>query len=174
MKVISTERVKHMEEFRHIKRWEMPPNYCGCEWPEYFSAGVGQYRDSDCLARSNFRIMLARLGGESETVRVVREGHWAVGWIEWIAIHEADSEALREADRACEEMEGYPVLSDDDFSELEREEADSVWANCYSPGERLAYIRRYRDQFEFHDFGDLLDCVRGKYFAGYAFELISR
>lgn len=36
--------------------------------------------------------MLRELGGESETVRVVRESHWAVGWVEWIAIHESDIE----------------------------------------------------------------------------------
>lgn len=38
--------------------------------------------------------------------------------------------------------------------------------------ERVEYIRKHRSQFEFRDFADMLGCVRGKYFAGYASELI--
>jgi hypothetical protein len=57
----------------NLKRWTMPPNYAGEVWPAYYTAGVGQHRDSDALARSNFRVLLARLGGESETVTVARD-----------------------------------------------------------------------------------------------------
>ena len=76
----------------------------------YYSAGVGQSRDSDCLEQSNFAVMLAALGGESETVIVVRESRWAVGWVEWIAVHELDTVALAEADEQCERLANYPVL----------------------------------------------------------------
>ncbi len=82
----------------HLQRWTLPPNYFGAEWPDYFSSGVGQSRDSDALERSNFTSMLTALGGESETVIVVRETHWAVGWVEWIAIHQDDEKALKIAD----------------------------------------------------------------------------
>ncbi len=82
----------------HLKRWTLPDNYFGAEWPDYFSSGVGQSRDSDALERSNFTSMLTALGGESETVIVVRETHWAVGWVEWIAIHQDDEKALKIAD----------------------------------------------------------------------------
>jgi hypothetical protein len=157
----------------NLTRWTMPDHYAGAEWPDYFGAGTGQHRDSDALTRSNFRVMLKALGGESDTVRVVREGHWAVGWVEWIAIHESDAKSLEIADELKASLEDYPVLSDDDFSELEMEEANEVWANCYDAAERVAYIRKFRSQFQFHDFGDLLGCVRGKYFAGYASELLA-
>lgn len=159
-------------EPENLTRWKRPDHYFGAEWPDYFGAGVGQHRDSDALTRSNFRVMLKELGGESDTVHIVREGHWAVGWIEWIAIHESDAKALEIADGLKASFEGYPVLSDDDFSELETEEANQVWADCYDAAERVAYIRKFRSQFEFHDFGDMLACVRGKYFAGYASELL--
>ena len=43
--------------------------------------------------------MLEALRGESETVIVVRESHWAVGWVEWIKIHELDTTALAIADK---------------------------------------------------------------------------
>ena len=31
---------------KHLKRWSMPPSYFGAVWPDYYSAGVGQSRDS--------------------------------------------------------------------------------------------------------------------------------
>ena len=71
-------------EPKHLERWSMPPSYFGASWADYYSAGVGQSRDSDCLEQSNFALMLEALRGESETVIVVRESHWAVGWVEWI------------------------------------------------------------------------------------------
>jgi hypothetical protein len=116
--------------------------------------------------------MLEALGGESETVIVVRERHWAVGWVEWIAIHESDDKALQEADAIKAALEDYSVINEEHWSETEREEANEVWRNCYSPEERIAYIREFRSQFEFHDYRDLLGCVRGEYFAGYASELL--
>ena len=159
-------------EPRHLKRWTMPDHYVGEVWPNYYSAGVGRSRDSDDLKESNFATMLQDLGGESDTVIVVREGHWAVGWVEWIAIHQDDAKALETADHNNERLIDYPVLNEDDWSERETESANRVWADCYSPRERLEYIRKFRSQFEFHDMADMLACVRGQYFAGYASELL--
>jgi hypothetical protein len=159
-------------EPKFLKLWQTPLNYFGATWQEYYSAGVGQSRDSDALERSNFECMLIELGGESDTVHVVRESHWAVGWIEWIAIHEDDIESLKIADEIIENLAIYPVINDDHLTAIEYEEANQVWANCYTPKERVDYIRMNRDQFEFSDFRDMLDCVRGKYFAGYASDLI--
>jgi hypothetical protein len=156
-----------------LKRWEMPEHYFGAKWPDYYSAGVGQRRDSDALSRSNFTCMLSALGGESDTVHVVRESHWAVGWIEWIAIHESDAKALRVADDIVAALEEYPVINEDHYSELEHEEANEVWRNCYSPRDRIEYIREHRYQFDFHNFRHLLGCVRGEYFCGSASELLS-
>lgn len=157
----------------NLKRWTKPDHYFGASWPEYFSAGVGQSRDSDCLEESNFAVMLEKLGGESETVTVVRESHWAVGWVEWIAIHETDDRALRIADEQVARLENYPVLDEDDFSNREIEAANELWTHCFGTRERIEYIRKYRSQFDFHDFADLLGCARGRYFAGYASELLS-
>ena len=38
---------------------------------------------------------------------------------------------------------------------------------------RINYIRENRSQFEFYNFEDLMCCVRGEYFAGYANELLN-
>lgn len=157
----------------NLKRWTMPKNYFGESWPDYYSAGVGQSRDSDALERSNFRVMLAKLGGESETVIVVRENHWAVGWVEWIAVHADDDKALSVADEQCDRLKDYPVLCEDDWSEFESEDANETWKNCYDWRERVEYIRDHDSQFDFNSFADMLGCVRGDYFAGYASELLN-
>lgn len=156
----------------NLNRWAKPDCYAGAAWPDYFSAGVGQSRDSDALERSNFICMLRALGGESETVLVIREGHWAVGWIEWLAIHETDSKALETADQIKAALADYPVVNEDHWSMLEDEEANEVWTNCFNDRDRIDYVRRHRDQFEFHTFADMLGCIRGRYFCGYASELL--
>lgn len=134
-------------------------------------SSICQTRDSDVLDESNFVSALQALGGESETVQVLRFGHWAVGWTEWIAVLPQHSEALQALE---DKIDDYPVLDEDDLSEREQEAAYRIWADCYSPAERLEYIRRYRSQFDFCNFKDLMGCVRGRYFAGYAGDLVNR
>ena len=159
---------------QNLKRWTLPPDYAGEIWPNFYGSGFGQSRDSDCLERSNFHTAWQVISkvSQCEETTIVRERHWAVGWVEWIAIHQDDTEALKAADGLRERYESYPVLDEFHFSELERSEADSIWKECYNAKQRIAYIREHQSQFEFHDFADLIGCVRGRYFAGYASELI--
>lgn len=146
-------------------------NYAGeIPEPEWLCL-LTRNRDSDCLAESNFRSALRELGGESETVRVDRFGHWACGWWEALSVR-AGSPEHEIAKGISERLESYPVVNEFDFSELESETADEVWRNCYSESARVEYIREHRNQFEFRDFADLMGCVRGRYFAGYASELL--
>ena len=158
---------------KHLKLWTLPPSYFGPNWEGFYSAGFGQHRDSDTLERSNFEvaskdILQASNGG----AQVVSENHWAVGWVEWIAIPADDYWALKVADDLVAAANQYPVLDDDHFSELEQNEADEIWANCYSVSQRIEYIRHSSEgDFDFRNLADLLACVRGKYFAGLASEL---
>lgn len=156
----------------NLHLWTRPDHYVGASWPDHY-VFLGQHRDSDTLTRSNFRSALKALGGETDTVLVVHEGHWAVGWVEWIAIHQDNHEALRRADKIVAALEDYPVVNEDHWSELEYEEANEVWTQCYSDKERLEYIRQNRSQFDFHDLADLMAVARGRYFTGYASELLA-
>lgn len=141
-------------------------------------------RDSDCLSRSNYRCMIQLLGGKgtegakgnqeiNDNVAIEEASHWAVGWIQYLIINPAHAESVKIATEAIERLEDYPVLDESDYSELEQEEATEVWKNCYHPKERVEYIRKHKSQFEFRDFSDLIGCVRGNYFAGYASELLN-
>lgn len=142
------------------------------------------HRDADCLTRSNYRCLIQLMGGKgtegakgsqsiNDNVRIEEASHWAVGWVQYLIINPEAKELVALAEQALERLEDYPVLDEEDFSELEREEADEVWKSCYCVKERIEYIREHRGQFEFHDLRDMLSCVRGNYFAGYASELIS-
>ena len=127
---------------RHLKRWTRPDHYTGADWPEWF-VFLGQDRESDALTRSNFDCGLARLGGESDTVRVVREKHWAVGWVEWVAVHESDTAACDHAEKMLADLDAYPVLDEDHFSDLEWEEAAQYWRGL-TIAERVDLCREAR------------------------------
>lgn len=142
------------------------------------------HRESDCLVRSNYRSLIKALGGTgsegrkgsqsiNDNLAIEEASHWAVGWVQYLIVNPAATELVAKAESLLEKLEDYPVVDERDFSELETEEADEVWRNCYRVKDRLAYIREHRSQFEFHDFSEMLAVVRGKYFIGYASELIN-
>lgn len=162
----------------NLSLWTLPSFYAGVVWEDYY-VFLEQNRDSDDLAESNFARGLKAIGGETgeeddgiSQVVVVRERHWACGWIEWIAIHKSNETALRIADKISAKLKDYPVINDEDLSEREMNSANQVWKDCYDAVERVKYIRDHRSEFEFGSFADLLGCVRGNFFIGYANELL--
>jgi len=101
-----------------LEKWTRPQYYSG---ENHFDSYVflGRTRDSDILEESNFHVGLARLGGESESIRVVRERHWACGWLEWIKISANDPEAINKAREMIDDLNDYPCLCEFDYSERE-------------------------------------------------------
>jgi hypothetical protein len=126
------------------------------EYDEWFDI-IGHHRDSDDLAESNWEVALERLGGESETVVIVRFGHWAVGWVEELFVA-PNSPHLAIAEEMLKQLENYPILDEEHFCEKERT----------SQEERIKLMRRYPEEFDraFENFGTLRDCVRGADFCG--------
>lgn len=128
---------------RAIRPWRRPSDWAGKSWCGWF-VGLGQNRDSDTLTRSNFEVFLKALRElpeiyvddsendedwvKTDSVFVVRESHWAVGWIEWIAIHPSNEAALKLADEMMCSLEDYPVLDEEHWSKLESEEINDYWA----------------------------------------------
>lgn len=133
-----------MFEPKNLRRYKRPSSYIGPDWFECFEV-AGQHRDSDCLERSNFRSILAKLGGESETVLVVRDSHWAVGWVETLRIVETDEAALRTADAILEKLQDYPIVDEEDFSGLEYEEACKTWSD-FRVEDRIEWIKRHAER----------------------------
>lgn len=146
-----------------LTKWKRPSNYVGPDHTGYY-VGPGQNRDSDALSRSNFRVALERLGGESICecegddcacpVQVIRDSHWAVGWIEYILVHESAADKVAILEEIENSLADYPVLDEDDFSQEEEDEAELTLTNCAGEFRReiLSFI-----------FDGRLDSARDKY-----------
>lgn len=133
-----------MPDFKFLKRYERPSHFMDCadfDRREYFVV-YGRHRDSDLLTESNWRVMLARLGGESETVLVIRDSHFLVGWVEAIYIHHSDIARCLLADGMLGDIDDYPILDESDYSDLECDRAFDYWSRC-SLSERIDWCRRY-------------------------------
>lgn len=161
----------------HLNRWTYPGSYMGATWYDYFSCSVGRSRDSDALERANFQAMLNALGFDDDecapddcplvdddpTRVVVRENHWAVGWIEWIAIHHTDTAALRIADGLAARLQDYPILDEALWSEYEDDDCCETWTNCFDQRERAAYLRKHVSDLS-GIFRELRSAVRGEWY----------
>lgn len=100
-----------------LTKWTYPDSYMGATYYEYYYV-VGQNRDSDYYAQSNFQVALERLGGESDTVIVARSSHWACGWVEYIMVHESDEDKLGIARDIINDLEDYFVLDENHYDSL--------------------------------------------------------
>lgn len=131
------------------KPWVRPSNYVGASWPDHL-VFLGRNRDSDLLTNHNFETALARLEkvahviDSESTVQIVSENHWACGWIEWIAIHKDDAQALALANEIADHLDTYPVLDEDRYSEREFQEIYDLWHNM-SVRDRYELIVRKGD-----------------------------
>lgn len=154
-----------------------------CYWGDHgdWLIAASVHRDSDALGRSNFEVMRETLmslpevkewDGEYNPVVIERFNHWAVGWVDYLVIDPDCNSAVERAEQMRKALEDYPVLDDDHYSRTEQEEANTVWQDCFSARGRIAYVREHRSQFEFRCWRDLLECIRGKWFGGYASELL--
>jgi len=118
-------------ELDYIEKWQRPECFAawtdGAPYNGEWYVFLGQNRDSSTLENSNFECGLDLIGGESETVMIVRESHWAVGWVEWIAIHESDHAALSKADEILCALSDYPVVDDRHYSQMEWDEIAEYW-----------------------------------------------
>jgi hypothetical protein len=112
--------------------------------PGAMSGGFAETRDSDALERSNFRQALAAFEAEGVEVSIDHFGHWAVGWIDYLTVPITTTSIRILADLAAR-IESYPVLNDEDFSELE-------WEDNH-PGDGYCYDSEYRYYAERGDEG---------------------
>lgn len=113
----------------NIKTLSLLPGGARHEHADWQIGPVGVHRDSDTIARSNWRVTLARfeeIDPEGTDYEVHRFGHWAVGWIEEIA-YRPDTAIAGEADRIRASLAGYAILDEDDQGELEMEDVSECW-----------------------------------------------
>ena len=143
---------KNTDTADFLKRWTLPPSYYGATWEGFWVAPCTQNRDSGTLERCNFTEQCKALrevptpedwnpANDEPCWQVVSENHWAVGWVEWVAIHPEATKHLKVACEIAGALDSYPVLNDMALSELEHEEAAEQWA-AMSTRERVELMRR--------------------------------
>ena len=106
-----------------MQKWSRSENYIGESYNDYYVLLL-HHRDSELVEESNFWSALKMLNGESDTVKIIRFRHWAVGWIEMILIHESDKESINKGNEIEKALESYPILNEDDFYERKSEKRD--------------------------------------------------
>ncbi len=121
-----------------LKTWTRPDSYIGKDWSGYV-VSFGQTRDSACLTLANYETARAALC-EFEGVEFPTENHWAVGWVQWIAVPLTNAKALKVAQELADRHEDYAVLDEDLFSTFESEAAEESWA-CGSIKDRIYWIK---------------------------------
>jgi len=116
----------------------------------------------------NFEVALKMLGGESEDVNTMQ-----LGFLNLLCVRE-NSEKMKIAKEILTILDSeWPYLDDDLYSEREDELAQFLWQQAYNYKERIDYIRKHRSEFEFANLSDLISQVRGVYFGGNSFELVT-
>lgn len=96
------------------------PQWTGCDYIgeryDDYLVLASQHRDSTLMEQSNFDVALIRMGGESDTVKVVRFAHWAVGWVDQLLICHTDMAMVQQGNAILAALEEYPVLDEDDYN----------------------------------------------------------
>lgn len=138
-------------------------NYMGAIPEDHLLVLMTRNRDSETLTESNWICALEELGGEGENVEIHRFGHWACGWWEALCVRRG-SDQEKTAQEIAASLTDYLVLNEEHFSEMETEEADRTWKDCYDDTERLAYLRKNKGETYMHNsFACLLSCARGEF-----------
>lgn len=91
---------------------------------------VLEHRDSGPIDRSNAATIRKRIP-EGPDAFYGRCDHWAVGWTEELFVREG-SEAAAELERIEDELEGYPILNEILWSEMEFDDSLKC-LHCYVP-----------------------------------------
>ncbi len=98
------------------------------DWPVAYAV----HRDSDVLERANYAAMLKLLAEcDSDDYAEETASHWAVGHVSHILVRPG-TEAEEIAIKAQEALEDYPVIDDEELSNLEYEEALQAAAMGFS------------------------------------------
>lgn len=129
-----------------LKPWTLPPSYHGASWGGWL-VFLARNRDSNILEDLNFEVAFDAVRDETTAKegehrpQIVRESHWACGWVEWIAIHSSDAGAIAEAEKLAARLDTYPVLDETELSNRECEAAYKGWAEA-SIRDRIHALKR--------------------------------
>ena len=149
----------HDHQLPELEPWKYPRDYIGEDYTGYLVVGIGRNRDSGPLENSNYETALAELNKAAlplerdwphaevggPPVLEVSAKHWAVGWIEYLLVHPDAKAVVRRARELRAQLEDYPVLDENDFSDREYEEYQENWESWGRAEFEEEIIRRAAD-----------------------------
>lgn len=136
-----------------MKKWKYAENYGGIDYSDYYIV-IGRNRDSCLLENHNYEEVWKRLNDfeneleEEDNTEYgwligANFGHWAVGWIELIMVHEdAPQELIDTATDILNDMSNYPLLNEDEYYRKVYEAVDEYWQQM-SLRERIEMCNKY-------------------------------
>lgn len=121
-----------MQKFKDYSpsSWDSKANYMhnGPNRDHWYVAPVIKTRDACLLDESNWDTACKMLkADETKGCEIHNFGHWACGWYDLILIHPLRKDLIAIAEDIERSLSGYPVLSDDDYSQREHDYLDELW-----------------------------------------------
>ena len=113
-----------------MKTWQelhYNEGYLGEDWFKDWFVIASRNRDSRILDQSNFESILESMGGESDTVQIIRSGHWACGWIELLLVNPTNIDKVEHAEWIHFELSKYPVFDENNYYRMEADYAIELW-----------------------------------------------
>lgn len=170
----------------NLSPYTRPSSYVGATWEGWFCGGFSCHRESDLLEKCNWETVVGELRargvnigegvlGDSLWTRadddaqpdvvIVRESHCLVGWVSWLAVKPTAYTALAMLNQFVADVDDYPVLDDDAFSNLEWDTAADYWESL-DWRDRLDYLEcRGCSIGVSADWRDAMRAVRGDFSA---------
>lgn len=96
-----------------MEKWS-GKDYIGERYDEYYLL-YSHHRDSDIINESNYQT-LKKIFIDLPGVIERSANHWAVGWVEYLLIHEKEHDTLVKGEYYLGQLKDYPILDEDDFS----------------------------------------------------------
>lgn len=126
------------EYFARLNRQGFPCSYWG-DKSDWLHSGIGQSRDSSLIEKSNWityvseltRLCYERQEETEDVFAIERQSHFLVNWVEHIVLNPDKQFALNYNENVWKRLEDYPILNDELLSQLETEDANEAWENCY-------------------------------------------
>jgi|SRR5882762_8534744 len=114
-----------------VKDLNTESSYCKPERAQldWYLGPVGTSRDADSVVRSNWRVLIERVVAvdpEGVDHEIIHMGHWAVGWVEYLAVRPGSQAAVVQS-QAIDKLREHVILNEDDLSMIEHDDMTESW-----------------------------------------------
>ncbi len=147
---------RHFESFGWHDRPEDPD-----QWTIVYTCN----RDSGPLDRANAEALADTMepfmDGDDPDCFPEHHGHWACGWVDGYSIRVYRNGQITDAFRAWMEahdrLNDHPILDEERYSEIQYEESQETFDNCYRRDLERHLEKRFEAEFNWPDSGAMWD-----------------